>query len=64
MRRNDLPAVKNELLVKLEQEGVPVVEMSTITQEGIMAVRDRVSITFFNKLKRKKTVKRRHLGLR
>jgi nucleolar GTP-binding protein len=41
MRRGDLPTEKNDLLNKLEGEGVPVVEMSTITQEGIIAVRDR-----------------------
>lgn len=44
MRRSDLPAEKNAMLEKLETEGVPVIEMSTMTQEGVMNIRDKVSI--------------------
>jgi nucleolar GTP-binding protein len=41
MRRSELTADKNELLVKLEKDNVPVVEISTVTQEGIVDLRDQ-----------------------
>lgn len=34
---------KSALLEKLEKEGIPVVEMSTVTQEGVISLRDKVS---------------------
>ncbi|CAI2349941.1 unnamed protein product [Caenorhabditis sp. 36 PRJEB53466] len=39
--RADLPADKAALLDNLEKEGIPIVETSTLTQEGIMNLRDR-----------------------
>lgn len=48
MRRADLPAEKKNLLEKLEGEGVTVIEMSTVTQEGVVNLRDRVCFTFFS----------------
>uniref|UniRef100_A0A1I7TQ90 Nucleolar GTP-binding protein 1 n=1 Tax=Caenorhabditis tropicalis TaxID=1561998 RepID=A0A1I7TQ90_9PELO len=39
--RSDLPAEKAALLDQLEKEGIPIVETSTLTQEGIMSLRDR-----------------------
>ncbi|TMS38608.1 hypothetical protein L596_005298 [Steinernema carpocapsae] len=40
MRREDLPAEKNELLKKLESESIPIVEMSTLSSEGVVHLRD------------------------
>jgi nucleolar GTP-binding protein len=40
VRRADLPDEKRALLDKFEQDGVPMVEMSTITQEGVMDLRN------------------------
>ncbi|KAF1759668.1 hypothetical protein GCK72_016135 [Caenorhabditis remanei] len=39
--RGDLPAEKAALLDQLEKEGIPIVETSTLTQEGVMSLRDR-----------------------
>ncbi|CAI5449788.1 unnamed protein product [Caenorhabditis angaria] len=39
--RSELPAEKAALLDQLEKEGIPIVETSTLTQEGIMTLRDR-----------------------
>ncbi|CAD6196883.1 unnamed protein product [Caenorhabditis auriculariae] len=41
MRRGDLPQEKAELLAKLEREGIPIVETSTVTKEGVIALRDK-----------------------
>ncbi|KAK6019696.1 GTP-binding domain protein [Ostertagia ostertagi] len=41
VRRADIPSEKAALLEKLEKEGVPVVEMSTVTQEGVISLRDK-----------------------
>uniref|UniRef100_A0A1I7XY00 Nucleolar GTP-binding protein 1 n=1 Tax=Steinernema glaseri TaxID=37863 RepID=A0A1I7XY00_9BILA len=41
MRRSDLPPEKNELLSKLESENIPVIEMSTVSQEGVIGLRDQ-----------------------
>ncbi|PIO65894.1 NOGCT domain protein [Teladorsagia circumcincta] len=41
VRRADIPSEKGALLEKLEKEGVPVVEMSTVTQEGVISLRDK-----------------------
>ena len=43
VRRADLPDEKRALLDKFEQDGVHMVEMSTITQEGVMDLRNEVS---------------------
>lgn len=42
MRRAELPADKNEILEKLEKENVPVMEISTVSNEGIVDLRDKV----------------------
>lgn len=42
LRRNDLAPEKAEYLNKLEKENVPIIEMSTVSQEGIMNLRDQV----------------------
>lgn len=50
VRRKDLSAEKNAILEKFEKEGIPVVEFSTVTEEGIMELRDKVFFfTTFNK---------------
>ncbi|RCN32232.1 NOGCT domain protein [Ancylostoma caninum] len=41
VRRGDLPPQKAAQLEKIEKEGIPVVEMSTITQEGVISLRDK-----------------------
>uniref|UniRef100_A0A1I7XSB2 Nucleolar GTP-binding protein 1 n=1 Tax=Heterorhabditis bacteriophora TaxID=37862 RepID=A0A1I7XSB2_HETBA len=41
IRRDELPTEKNDLLKKLEKEGIPIVEMSTITHEGVINLRDK-----------------------
>ncbi|EYB98479.1 hypothetical protein Y032_0131g1648 [Ancylostoma ceylanicum] len=41
VRRGDLPSQKAAQLDKIEKEGIPVVEMSTITQEGVISLRDK-----------------------
>ena len=39
--RSDLPPEKAALLDQLEKEGIPIIETSTLTQEGVMGLRDR-----------------------
>ncbi|CAB3409019.1 unnamed protein product [Caenorhabditis bovis] len=39
--RSDLPPEKAAILDQLENEGVPIVETSTLTKEGVMTLRDR-----------------------
>ncbi|CAJ0567543.1 unnamed protein product, partial [Mesorhabditis spiculigera] len=39
-RRSDLPPEKEELLKKLEADNIPLIEMSTITKEGVLGLRD------------------------
>ncbi|WKY06823.1 hypothetical protein Q1695_006757 [Nippostrongylus brasiliensis] len=41
LRRSDIAPEKSALLEKLEKEGIPVVEMSTVTQEGVINLRDK-----------------------
>jgi len=41
LRRGDLPPEKAEFLTKLDQQNIPIVEMSTVSQEGIMNLRDQ-----------------------
>src|SRR3569623_2028981 len=42
LRRGDLPPEKAEFLTKLDQQNIPIVDMSTVSQEGIMNLRDQV----------------------
>ncbi|KHJ96299.1 GTP-binding domain protein, partial [Oesophagostomum dentatum] len=41
VRRDDLPEEKIAQLMKIEKDGIPIIEMSTITQEGVMNLRDK-----------------------
>ncbi|CAI4231907.1 unnamed protein product [Auanema sp. JU1783] len=41
MRRSELPESKLKCLENLEKEGVSVIEMSTMTQEGVVNLRDK-----------------------
>ncbi|VDP14696.1 unnamed protein product [Heligmosomoides polygyrus] len=45
VRRADMAPEKSALLEKLEKEGIPVVEMSTVTQEGVISLRDKACDT-------------------
>ncbi|KAE9547172.1 hypothetical protein FO519_009614, partial [Halicephalobus sp. NKZ332] len=41
IRRTDLNSAKQKLLEKLESEDIPVVEISTVSKEGVVPFRDR-----------------------
>lgn len=43
MRRKDLPSEKEEILKKIEADNIPVIEISTITEEGLMELKDKVN---------------------
>uniref|UniRef100_A0A914MEP0 Nucleolar GTP-binding protein 1 n=1 Tax=Meloidogyne incognita TaxID=6306 RepID=A0A914MEP0_MELIC len=41
LRRKDLPAETEELLKKFESDNIPIVELSTLTEEGVIELRDK-----------------------
>ncbi|CAJ0936219.1 unnamed protein product, partial [Mesorhabditis belari] len=60
-RRADLPADKEACIKRLEADGVPIVEMSTMTEEGVLGLRDNACDRLLvqrveQKLQAKKTV--------
>ena len=42
VRRSELPQEKNEILEKIESSGIEIVELSTLYQEGIVELRNKV----------------------
>lgn len=49
LRVDDLSAEKQQLMKTLEENGVPVVPMSTVSEEGVMELRNQVGrLSFFN----------------
>lgn len=43
LRRTELPQEKEEVLKQFEKIGVSVLELSTLTKEGVIELRDKVS---------------------
>lgn len=41
LRRKDLPAETEALLKKFESDNIPIIELSTLTEEGIIELRDK-----------------------
>uniref|UniRef100_A0A914LCR6 Nucleolar GTP-binding protein 1 n=1 Tax=Meloidogyne incognita TaxID=6306 RepID=A0A914LCR6_MELIC len=41
LRRKDLPAETEALLKKFESDNIPIVELSTLTEEGVIELRDK-----------------------
>lgn len=46
-RRNELTEEKNLILKKIEDEGVPIFEISTVSEEGIIELRNQVLFKIF-----------------
>lgn len=44
VKREELPSDKEVLLKKLEEEGVTILEMSTLKQTGVIQLRDKVRL--------------------
>jgi nucleolar GTP-binding protein len=42
LRRKNLSAETEALLCKFENENIPVIELSTLTEEGVIELRDKV----------------------